>query len=111
MNNSLNTVISIIGDTYQNMMTDSARHYCEVNIGKRAEENGIADIPEHLGRVNAIVLLKHPVSGMKVRIDGRTFVDYAQFDSGIVVPGFVARETKLSHKPYIPRDSMVLNCA
>jgi hypothetical protein len=29
---------------------------------------------------------------MKVRIDGRTFVNYAQYDSGIVVPGYVAEK-------------------
>ena len=32
---------------------------------------------------------------MKVRIDGRTFVDYASFDSGLAAPGYVAREAGL----------------
>ena len=57
----------------------------------------------------AIVPLKHPVSGMKVRIDGRTFVNYAQFESGVVVPNFIARDAGLSYKTFIPHDSMVCN--
>jgi hypothetical protein len=44
---------------------------------------------------------------MKVRIDGRTFVNYAQFDSGVVVLGFVARQADLAHKIYVAQDSMV----
>jgi hypothetical protein len=46
---------------------------------------------------------------MKVRIDGRTFVNYAQFESGVVVPDYVARDAGLSYKTFIPKDSMILN--
>jgi hypothetical protein len=46
---------------------------------------------------------------MKVRIDGRTFVNYAQFESGVVVPGFVAKAAGLKYKTFIPLDSMILN--
>lgn len=46
---------------------------------------------------------------MKVRIDGRTFVQYRQFDSGVVVPGHVAQQSGLSHKSYQANDSMILN--
>jgi hypothetical protein len=54
--------------------------------------------------------MKHIIKeGMKVRIDGRTFVNYAQFDSGVVVPGFVARQAGMKHRTYEPLDSMVLN--
>ena len=41
----------------------------------------------------------------------RTFVDYAQFESGVVVPGYVAREAGLSYKTYVALDSMILNFA
>jgi hypothetical protein len=60
--------------------------------------------------VQAVVPLKQPVEGMKVRIDGRTFVDYAEFDSGVVVPGYEARETTLPRRPWTANDSMILNC-
>jgi hypothetical protein len=48
---------------------------------------------------------------MKVRIDGRTFIDYAQFESGVVVPGYVAREAGLTYKTFLPLGSMILNFA
>jgi hypothetical protein len=48
---------------------------------------------------------------MKVRIDGRTFVDYVRFDSGVAVPGYVARAANLPFSTYIPEDSMILNFA
>lgn len=46
---------------------------------------------------------------MKVRIDGCTFISYAQFDSGVAVPGYVANEAGLSHHCYTAQDSMILN--
>jgi len=48
---------------------------------------------------------------MKVRIDGRTFVNYAQFDSGIAVPHYVARQVDLPHRAYVAKDSMICNFA
>jgi hypothetical protein len=57
----------------------------------------------------AVIPLKEPVSGMKVRIDGRTFINYARFDSGVAVPGYVAGGTTLNHPSYTAQDSMVLN--
>jgi hypothetical protein len=46
---------------------------------------------------------------MKVRIDDRTFVNYAQFESGIVVPNYVAGQVDLPHRAYIAKDSMLCN--
>ena len=46
---------------------------------------------------------------MKVRIDGRTFVNYAQFGSGVAVPGYVAGDSRKPHKTFIPNDSMICN--
>ena len=59
----------------------------------------------------AIVPLKQTVNGMKVRIDGRTFVNYAQFESGIVVPNYVAGQADLPYKAYVAKDSMICNFA
>ena len=46
---------------------------------------------------------------MKVRIDGRTFVNYARYDAGIGVPGYVAKEAGIQHETFIPNDHMILN--
>ena len=48
---------------------------------------------------------------MKVRVDGRTFVNYAQFESGIAVPNYVAGQVDLPHIAYIAKDSMICNFA
>ena len=51
--------------------------------------------------------LKHPVRGMKVRFDGRTFIIYAQFKSGVVVPHRVAKQVNLPQRVYVARNSMI----
>ena len=81
----------------------------EVDIGKRAELLGFTELVNEYHAIQAIIPLKRPVSGMKVRIDGRTFVNYAQYETGVVVPGAIARKTGLPYKPFAPHDSMILN--
>jgi hypothetical protein len=109
MNNHLNKIMNKIGHTFKDDIANDSRHYLEVDIGKYAEKSGYSSISHEFRSVNALVPLRHPVSGMKVRIDGRTFINYAQFDSGVAVPGYVAEKTALAHKPYQVKDSMILN--
>jgi hypothetical protein len=111
MKRHLNEVFESIAEAYGDNILDGSRHYLEVDIGKHAEVLGYPKLEEKYGRVYAIVPLKNPTKGMKVRIDGRTFVNYAKYDSGIVVPGYVAEKADQPYKPYIPNDSMILNCA
>ena len=109
MSSDLDKVLIKIGEAYREDILDGSRHYLEVDIGNRAEELGYPGIKAKYSQVNALVPLKQPVVGMKVRIDGRTFVNYAQFESGIVVPGYVAREVGLPYRTFIPNDSMILD--
>jgi hypothetical protein len=111
MNRYLDTVIEAIGNRHKDSLFRNGRHYLEVNIGKEAEVLGITEIPDHMKSAHALVPLKEPVNGMKVRIDGRTFVDYAQFDSGVAIPGYLAREAGLPYTVFVPNDSMILNFA
>ena len=111
MKRHLNEVLESIAEEHGGNILAGARDYLEVDIGKRAEVLGYPDLEEKYGQAYAIVPLKHPKTGMKVRIDGRTFVNYAQYDSGIVVPGYMADEADLPYKSYTPNDSMILNCA
>ena len=55
--------------------------------------------------------LKHPIEGMKVRFDGRTFIIYAQFNSGVVVPHHIAKQVNLHQRAYVAKDSMICNFA
>jgi hypothetical protein len=109
MSKKLNEVLSKIGECYKDAISKNSRFYIEINLGKQAEELGLGDIQSPYKDIDAIVPLKHPVNGMKVRIDGRTFVNYAQFDSGVVVPNYVAKDAGLSYKSFVPNDSMILN--
>ena len=111
MNDHLSEVLSRIGEEFRDQISKSSRFYREVDIGKRGEKLGFEDIRSQFKGIHAIVPLLQPVSGMKVRIDGRTFVDYAQFDSGVVVAGYVAREAGLPYQTYVANDSMIRNFA
>lgn len=111
MNSQLNEILERISDRYNDRLLAGGRHYLEVNIGLEAERMGVSGLPEHIRAADVIVPLKEPLSGMKVRIDGRTFVDYARFDSGLAAPGYIARAAGRPFQTYIPHDSMVLNFA
>jgi len=104
-------VLESIAEEYGDNILEVSRHYIEVDIGKRAELLGYPSLKEKYGQIFAIVPLKHPLNGMKVRVDGRTFVNYAQYESGIAVPGYIADEAVQPYKPFIPNDSMILNFA
>jgi len=109
MNSYLNQILTKIVADNRKIISDSARNYKEVNISQVADDLGLAGAKDCYRHVNAIVPLKAPVEGMKVRIDGRTFVNYVQFKSGVAIPGHVAVNSDLPHKPYEAWDSMILN--
>ena len=111
MDNKLKHIIQQISCAHKDKIGINARHYLEVNIGRQAEQMGISDLPDQFRSAAVIVPLKEPLAGMKVRVDGRTFVDYGGFDSGLAAPGYVARASGLPFHPYVAHDSMVLNFA
>ncbi len=111
MKNELNHIIDGIGRRYGHLVSEGARNYMEVDIGREAGKYGYDDLKVSFRNVCVIVPLKEPVPGMKVRIDGRGFSDYARLSSGLVTPGYVARAAGLSYQPYVPNDSMVCNFA
>ena len=109
MSNHLGEILTKIGEIYKEQIQDSARNYIEIDIGQQAEKLGFSNEKEKYHNVRAVVPIKAAVAGMKVRVDGRTFVNYAQFDSGVAVPEYVAKETGLPYETYHPNDSMILN--
>lgn len=109
MQRDLDKVLMSIGQKYGGQISATGRNYIEVDLGKQAETLGCQSLINKYERVNVIVPLLQPVKGMKVRIDGRTFINYAQFKSGIAVPDYVASDTGLPWKPFMPNDSMILN--
>jgi hypothetical protein len=111
MTNNLSAVLTKIGEEYQENIQADSRYYLEISIAQKAAELGFSEVKDRYRNVHAILPLKHPISGMKVRIDGRTFVNYAQFDSGIAVPHYVAKQVDLPHRAYVAKDSMICNFA
>ncbi len=111
MDDHLKKTLEQIGEDFRHAIAEDSRHYCEINIGRRAERLGYLDLKQQFQDVYAIVPLKRPAEGMKARIDGRTFVNYAQFDNGVVVPGYLAQRSSLPFRPYRAQDSMILNFA
>ena len=109
MENKLIKVIGKIEDDYKEHIREDSRFYIEISIAGAAEALGCAEVKERYKDAYAIVPLKHPVGGMKVRIDGRTFVNYAQFSSGVVVPQYVANQMDEPHRAYVAQDSMICN--
>ena len=109
MTDNLSEVLAKIGEEYRENINNDSRHYIEISIAKKASELGFSESQEPYKNAFAIVPLKDPFGGMKVRIDGRTFVNYAQFESGIVVPNYIARQVDLPQRPYSAKDSMICN--
>jgi len=109
MNKHLSHIIENIREEFSDHISEQSRNYLEVDIGKRAKSIGIDDMAQKYTNVIAVVPIKEPVPGMKVMIDGRGFSGYAQFESGIVVPGFLARDSGLRYKTYTANESMILN--
>lgn len=109
MNNRLGEVLAKIGEEYEGNIWEKSRFYIEVDIGEEAGKLGYPDLKDKYHKVGAIVPLKQVLKGMKVRIDGRTFTNYAQFESGTAVPEYVAKEAGLLYETYVPNDSMILN--
>ena len=109
MKSNLNTIIRKIEKDHADTISGGARNYKEVDLALIADELGLEDAAKCFRDVNAIVPIQSPVEGMKVRIDGRTFVNYVQFESGVAVPGYVAESSGLPGKTYEPWDSMILN--
>ena len=111
MTNNLSEVLVKIGEAYKENIQPDSRYYLEISIARKAAELGFPEVQERYRNVYAIIPLKRPVKGMKVRVDGRTFVKYHQFDSGIVVPNHVAEQADLPHRDYIAKDNMICNFA
>ncbi len=109
MANHLDETLDAIGRDFKHQIAVTSRFFLEVDIGRRASQLGFTDIEQKYQSVQAVVPLKQALGGMKVRIDGRTFINYGQLESGVVIPGHVARESRLPIKHYTPQDSMILN--
>lgn len=107
--NELEAVIVDIAAAHRAHIRADARLYMEVDIGRTARRLGYDALGGRYGGVHALIPLKRPQAGMKVRVDGRSFVNYAQFASGVVVPLWVAQAAGIAFRPYLAGDSMVLN--
>jgi hypothetical protein len=109
MDNHLKDLLKHVELEYGGKIRRGARNYLEVNLAEKARKLGYGDLDEKYRTACAIVPLKDSQPGMKVRIDGRTFVNYAEYDSGIAVPGYLAKATGMKYRAFVPNDSMICN--
>lgn len=109
MDNQIKELLKHIELKFGGKILRGARNYLEVNLAEQARKLGYGDIGEKYKTACAIVPLKNPLPGMKVRIDGRTFVNYAEYDSGIAVPGYLAKASGKNYRTFVPNDSMICN--
>ena len=109
MDNHIDELLKHVEETFGSIIQRGARHYLEVNLADQARKLGFEDFGEKYKTACAIIPLKAPQRGMKVRIDGRTFVNYAEYDSGMVVPEYLAKASGRNFRAFIPNDSMICN--
>ena len=109
MDAQLKELLKHIELEYDGKIQRGSRNYLEVNLAEKARKLGYGDLSEKYKAACAIVPLKDPQSGMKVRIDGRTFVNYAEYGSGIAVPGYIAKASGMNYRTFAPNDSMICN--
>ena len=109
MDNPIERLLSHVEQEYGNRIQKGARHYMEVNLAAQARKLGLGGLDDTFKTACAIIPLKDPQRGMKVRIDGRTFVNYAEYDSGMAIPGHLARLSGRTYRTFIANDSMICN--
>ncbi len=109
MNPRLRQILNILDAQFADDIGKGSRHYFEVSVGDLAGSLGYEDLKARYSNTFAVIPLKSPGRGMKVRIDGRAFVNYAEYDSGLVVPGHLARQAGGSYKAFVPNESMICN--
>ena len=109
MDKRIDELLKHVEETYNGQIERGARHYLEVNIAEQACKLGFADLEEKYKTACAIIPLKAPQDGMKVRIDGRTFVNYAELKSGMAVPVYLANPSGRKFRTFVPNDSMICN--
>jgi hypothetical protein len=109
MENQIEQLFNTIEQEYGSRIQKGARHYLEVNLAAQARKLGLAGLDDKIKSACAIIPLKDPQQGMKVRIDGRTFVNYAEYDSGMAVPGYLAKLSGRKYRTFVANDSMICN--
>jgi len=109
MEDCLNRVLTRIEQRYKSQIGKGSRNYLEVSIGKTAQDIGCPELLDQYENTCVVVPLNAARPGMKVRIDGRTFIEYAEYESGIAVPGFVAKQIPRPYKAFVANDSMICN--
>jgi len=109
MDTRIDELLKHVEKTYGGNIQRGARHYLEVNLAQQASKLGFTDLADKYQTACAIIPLKAPQQGLKVRIDGRTFVNYAEYDSGVAVPGYLAKASSRKFRTFVPNDSMICN--
>ncbi len=107
MDNRLDRILMQIMNDYRDELSEDSIHFVDVNIGRRAAGMGFADLGSQYKDAEAVLFVNGGKKGMKVMIDGRTFVNYSTLGPGVAVPSYVAEKTALKHEPFTAAESLV----
>ena len=108
MTNGLADVLNSIAAEFEGEILPDSERYILIDIGKVAESFGQSELKDRYDKVAAIVPLEIE-GGVGAIVNGKDLCDYAQLNSGIAVPAYVAEEAGLPSKQYQPKDIMYLN--
>lgn len=109
MNKQLKKVLEYIKVENKHHAESGARNYLNVDIGQIARKLGFKDLTKKYLNREVVIAIKEPEPGMKVRIDGRSFVNYVEYSDGFAVAAQIAEKAGLPSKPYTANDSMIFN--
>ncbi len=107
MDKDLKTVMKKISADYKSLISSDSIYFLDLSLSKIAEEMGYPNLSKTYSTSEVVIPLKRLLPGMKVMIDGRTFINYAQIDPGMIVPEYVALDAGLPYQPYRAQESMV----
>jgi len=108
MTNRLAEILNLIAAEFEGEILPDSERYILIDIGKVAESFGQLELKDRYKDISAVVPLEIEW-GVSAMINGKDLCDYAQLNSGIAVPAYVAEEAGLPSKQYQPKDIMYLN--
>jgi len=108
MEKELAKILEKIGNGFKKEILPESKIYCIIDIGQAAENFGKPELKEEYKDINAVIPLKKAKGDWGFEVDGTGLSDYAQLESGIAVPKYIAEKSGLPNKKYQPKEKMFL---
>jgi hypothetical protein len=111
MNKELTDILTQVNDFFQDKIDPKSNSYSLVHLGSAAKACGYDALDKKYLDEKIIIPLKDP-KGINFFFSGaefqKTFKDYVQLSSGIVLAPYIAKEADMSGTTYVPHKQMTL---